>query len=173
MIRVADIERLRPTMENVPEHHAEEVTTMQAVQMLASQIHGMQAKGYGLPAIAELMSENGVVVTAKTLKTYLGEARAAGGRKNRRKIKARRPATEAAAATPKTQSKPPVVVTPSSVDAQPGARIGAKGASPATIPPTRAVTLAATKGTAGTTRQGDEAAMRRSTFVPKEDTRDI
>ena len=76
MIRVADIERLQRTMESVPEQRVEEVTTVQAVRMLSSQIHGMQAKGYGLPAIAELLSNNGVVVTAKTLKTYLGEARA-------------------------------------------------------------------------------------------------
>jgi hypothetical protein len=84
-IRVADIERLQRTMERVPEQRVEEVTTMQAVRMLSSQIHRMQAKGYGLAAIAELLSDSGFVVTAKTLKTYLGEARAAGGRKNRRK----------------------------------------------------------------------------------------
>jgi hypothetical protein len=46
MIRVADIERLQRTMESVPEQRVEEVTTMQAVRILSSQIHGMQAKGY-------------------------------------------------------------------------------------------------------------------------------
>src|ERR1035438_375327 len=102
MIRVSDIERLKRTMENVPEQRVEEVTTMQAVRMLSSQIRAMQAKGYGLSAIAEFMSDNGVVVTAKTLKTYLGEARAAGARKNRRKAKAQRPLTAGAAATTPT-----------------------------------------------------------------------
>ena len=102
MIRVADIERLQRTMEIVPEQRVEEVTTIQTVRMLSSQIHGMQAKGYGLPAIAELLSDNGVVVTAKTLKTYLDEARAAGGRKNRRKTKAHRPITDGG---PTTESK--------------------------------------------------------------------
>jgi hypothetical protein len=77
MIRVADIERLQRTMESVPEQRVEEVTTMQAVRMLSSQIHRMQAKGYGLAAIAELLSDSGFVVTAKTLKNYLGE----GGRR--------------------------------------------------------------------------------------------
>jgi hypothetical protein len=106
MIRVADIERLQRTMEIVPEQRVEEVTTVQAVRMLSSQIRGMQTKGYGLAAIAELLSDNGVVVTTKTLKTYLGEARAAGGRKNRRKAKVQRPATAGAAATtPTTESK--------------------------------------------------------------------
>ena len=104
MIRVADIERLQRTMENVPEQRVEEVTTMQAVRMLSSQIRGMQAKGYGLAAIAELLSDNGVVVTAKTLKTYLSEARAAGGRKSRRKAKTHRPVgTGAAVTAPKTE----------------------------------------------------------------------
>ena len=90
-VRVADIERLKRTLENVPEHRTEEVTTAQAVRMLSSSIHAMQAKGYGLPAIAELLSDNGLTVTATTLKTYLSEARAAGGRKNRRKAKTHRP----------------------------------------------------------------------------------
>ena len=57
-IRVADIERLRRTLENVPESRVDEVTTVRAVRMLTSEIHGMQAKGYGLRAIAELLSEN-------------------------------------------------------------------------------------------------------------------
>ena len=70
-VRVADIERLKRTLENVPEHQTEEVTTAQAVRMLSSQIHAMQAKGYGLPAIAELLSDNGLAVTATTLKGYL------------------------------------------------------------------------------------------------------
>jgi hypothetical protein len=49
MIRVADIERLQRTMEIVPEQRVEEVTTLQAVRMLSSQVRGMQAKGYSLP----------------------------------------------------------------------------------------------------------------------------
>ncbi len=51
-IRVADIERLRRTLENVPEGPVEEVTTVQAVRMLTSEIHSMQAKGHGLRTIA-------------------------------------------------------------------------------------------------------------------------
>ena len=44
-IRVADIERLRRTLDNVPESRVEEVTTVEAVRMLTSEIHAMQAKG--------------------------------------------------------------------------------------------------------------------------------
>ncbi len=49
---MADIERLRRTLENVPENRVEELTTVQAVQMLTSEIHAMQAKGYGLRAMS-------------------------------------------------------------------------------------------------------------------------
>jgi hypothetical protein len=171
MIRVADIERLQRTMEIVPEQRVEEVTTVQAVRMLSSQIRGMQTKGYGLAAIAELLSDNGVVVTTKTLKTYLGEARAAGGRKNRRKAKVQRPATAGAAATtPTTESKRAVDASAASGDPQPGARGSAKAAPAATTPPAPTAPAVISKGT---TRPGDEASSRRSAFVPKEDTRDI
>ena len=170
-VRVADIERLKRTLENVPEHQAEEVTTAQAVRMLSSQIHAMQAKGYGLPAIAELLSDNGLAVTATTLKTYLSEARAPGGRKNRRKTKAHRPVgTGAAGTAPTTESKPAVVAHAASGNAQPGARGVAKAAPAATTPPAPAAPGAAPKGAA---RPSDDASSRRSAFVPREDTRDI
>ena len=79
---MADIERLRRTLENVPENRVEELTTVQAVRMLTSEIHAMQAKGYGLRAIAELLSENSVVVTTATLKNYLSQAKMAGRKKS-------------------------------------------------------------------------------------------
>jgi hypothetical protein len=167
MIRVADVERLQRTMEGVPEQRVEEVTTLQAVRMLSSQIRGMQTKGYGLAAIAELLSDNGVVVTAKTLKTYLSEARTAGGRKSRRKAKTHRPVgTGAAVTVPKTA----VEAHAASGDAQPGARVVAKAAPAATMPSAPTAPVVTPKGTA---RATDDASSRRSAFVPKEDTRDI
>ena len=170
-VRVADIERLKRTLENVPEHRAEEVTTAQAIRMLSSQIHAMQAKGYGLPAIAELLGDNGLAVTATTLKTYLSETRAAGGRKNRRKSKAHRPVgTGATATAPTTDSKRAVEAHVASGDAEPGARGIAKVAPAATTPPAPTAPAVTPKGTA---RPNDDASARRSAFVPKEDTRDI
>jgi hypothetical protein len=171
MNRVADIERLQRTMESVPEQRVEEVTTIQAVRMLSSQIRGMQAKGYGLPAIAELMSDNGIVVTAKTLKTYLGEARAPGGRRNRRKTKANRRVRAGAEATaPTTESKPMVRASVTTGDAQAGARGVAKAAPAPTTPPAPTAPVVASRATA---RPSEDAGARRSAFVPKEDTRDI
>src|SRR5580704_8169407 len=86
-VRVAEIERIRGTMKNAPEHPVDEVTTAEAVRMLSPEIHAMQAKGYGLPAIAAHLSDSGLAMTTKTLKTYLTEARATGGRKKRRTAK--------------------------------------------------------------------------------------
>jgi hypothetical protein len=171
MIRVADIERLQRTMESVPEQRVEEVTTMQAIRMLSSQIHGMQAKGYRLTAIAELLSDNGVGVTVKTLKAYLGEVRAARGRNRRRKTKAHGPLTDGGLATgPTTESKRAAVAHAASGDGQPGARAMAKAAPAATMPLAPTGPAVASKAT---TRPNDDGSARRSAFVPKEDTRDI
>ncbi len=160
MIRVADIERLQRTMESVPEQRVEEVTTVQAIRMLASQIHGMQAKGYGLAAIAEFLSDNGVVVTAKTLKTYLGEARAAGGRKKRRKAKGQRPLTAGAAATtPTTESKRAVETHATSGDAQPRSSGGRQGRSRGDDASRPNITRGGPEGDGATERRRELAAV--------------
>ncbi|MGO9836474.1 MAG: hypothetical protein ACLP1X_19920 [Polyangiaceae bacterium] len=168
-VRVAEIERIRGTMKNAPEHPVDEVTTAEAVRMLSPEIHAMQEKGYGLPAIAAHLSDNGLAMTTKTLKTYLTEARATGGRKKRRAAKRVGSATGAGSTAPTTESKPAGV-------AQAGpaaARVVPKATPPVTTQATAPVTLAAAKGTTGTTRPGDDPGVRRSAFVPKEDTRDI
>jgi len=164
-VRVAEIERIRGTMTNAPEHPVDEVTTAEAVRMLSPDIHAMQAKGYGLPAIATHLSDNGLAMTTKTLKTYLTEARATGGRRKRRAAKRVGSTTGAGSTAPTTESKSAGVAQAGSAAALHAARV-----VPKTTPP---ATPAAAKGTTGTTRPGDDAGVRRSTFVPKEDTRDI
>jgi len=84
-----DIERLQRTLENAPQCRVEEVSTLEAIRMLAPQIHAMQTKGYALGAIAEMLSGNGVPVTGTTLKSYLNEVKTAGGRKSDRRRKMR------------------------------------------------------------------------------------
>ncbi len=56
-VRVAEIERIRGTMKNAPEHPVDEVTTAEAVRMLSPEIQAMRANGYGLPAIAAHLSD--------------------------------------------------------------------------------------------------------------------
>jgi hypothetical protein len=172
-VRVAEIERIRGTMKDAPEHPVDEVTTAEAVRMLSPEIHAMQAKGYGLPAIAAHLSDSGLAMTTKTLKTYLTEARAAGGRKKRRGAKRAGAATGAGSTARATESKPAGVAEVGPAAAPDAARVAAKATPPVTPQATAPVTSAAARGTAGTTRPGDDAGVRRSTFVPKEDTRDI
>ncbi len=168
-VRVAEIERIRGTMKNAPDHPIDEVTTAEAVRMLSPEIHAMQAKGYALPAIAAHLSDNGLAMTIKTLKTYLTEARATGGRKKRRAAKRVGSRAGAGSTAPTIEPKPAAV-------AQAGptaARVVPKATPPVTTQATAPATPAAAKGTTGTTRPGDDAVARRSAFVPKEDTRDI
>jgi len=170
-IRVADIERLRRTLENVPESRVEEVTTVQAVRMLTSEIYAMQAKGYGLRAIAELLSENSVVVTAATLKNYLSQAKMAGRKKSGTRTKTRRGAESAAQGTaPVTESKAGGEASVASIDSQQGARVVTKAPPGVRTPtPPAATTTSIAKGIA----RPDDGGARRSAFVRKEDTRDI
>jgi hypothetical protein len=172
-VRLGDIERLRRTMQTVPEHQTEEVTMAEAVRMLSPEIEAMKAKGYSLSAIAAHLSDNGLALTMKTLKAYVGEARAGGVRKKRSKPKAHRPAIGAAAITPTTEAKAGVVAGGASAGAKHPARVNTKTAPRVTAPSTATATPATQRGTMGTTRPDDEAAMQRSAFVPKEDTRDI
>jgi hypothetical protein len=172
-VRVAEVERVRSTMVDVPEHRAEEVTIAQAVRMLFPEIRAMQSKGYGLPAVAEHLKDNGLAISTKTLKAYLKEAGAGGGRSKPRKPKARRSATGNAAAAATVPSKLPLSASGGLPGAQQSVRVTPKAGPAAATSPAASATSVATKASPGAPRPGDEAAMRRSAFVPKEDTRDI
>lgn len=63
-VRLGDIERLRRTMQTVPEHQTEEATMAEAVRMFAPEIEPMKAKGYGGSPIAAHLSDNGLALTA-------------------------------------------------------------------------------------------------------------
>jgi hypothetical protein len=105
--RKDDIERLNASLAELPELRNFEVTKQEAVRLLESTIRGLQAKGYRLDKIAELVSARGMKITATTLKNYLHRAkprRRAGGKSPRgsigtpevtRKVDAARPCDEA------------------------------------------------------------------------------
>jgi hypothetical protein len=63
------IQRLNQLFEDAPEVDQEEVSRLEAVRLLARNIHRMTAKGYSAPAIVKMMVENGVPITAPTLKS--------------------------------------------------------------------------------------------------------
>ena len=76
-VRVRAIEDLRRRVEDAPPCEVEEVSRAKAGRMLIPEIRALRAKGYSLPAIAEMFTESGVPVTASSLASYLKEARKA------------------------------------------------------------------------------------------------
>jgi hypothetical protein len=78
------IEKIQRELQDAPECPVEEVSKIRAVRLLAPQICAMQSKGYSLAAIAAMLSDKGLTVTAAALKSYLNvakEAQATEGRK--------------------------------------------------------------------------------------------
>src|ERR1700677_4608891 len=174
-IPIAAIERLHRTLEITPQCRIEEVTKVEAIRMLSTQIHAMQSKGYGLGAIAGLLSENGIAVTAVTLKGYLKEFRAAGGKTSARKSRQRRGSGRGQANAPIKAPRSPEGVQGEVVSSSPKAgaegSVGREKGAPAGASSGAAASGALTSK--GSPRSTDEGAPRRSAFVPKEDTRDI
>src|ERR1019366_2785449 len=78
------IEQVRKAIQMAPDCTTKEVTKLQAIQTLISDIQQMQSKGYDWRAIASLLSEHGIDINVVTLKSYLQRAKA-GGVKARRK----------------------------------------------------------------------------------------
>ena len=83
-IPMVAVEQLQRTLESAPECRVEEVSKLEAIRMLVPQIRAMQSKGYVVGAIAKMLSENGLSVTGVTLKSYLRQTKAAGGKKSAR-----------------------------------------------------------------------------------------
>jgi hypothetical protein len=77
------IQRLNQLFEDAPEVDQEEISRLEAVRLLARNIHRMTAKGYSAPAIVKIMAENGVPITAPTLKTYLAQCKTTPAQKRR------------------------------------------------------------------------------------------
>jgi hypothetical protein len=136
----------------------------------------MQSKGYSLGAIAKMFSENGIVVTAVTLKSYLNQVKPMRGRKGIRKGKQRRGVDDARSDGPIRDPQSAVPVNAA------GERSGATEVRAASqksekvageVAPKVEATAAVTKSPRAAPRQADEGGARRSAFVPKEDTEDI
>jgi hypothetical protein len=173
---VTAIEELRCTLARTPECPAEGVTKGHAIRMLAPQIRDLQSKGYGLPSIARMLSDGGIVITAGTLKSYL--SRAHGSRKAARKGKGARGSGSA-------PEEPRVNVAPTDDNGSVDTRVLSEWSvrdepSPPTgdalvAPPTASSQTSTRAGadTKGAPRPPIVAPARLPTFVPREDTKDI
>jgi len=175
-IPVAAIEQLQRAIESLPECQVDEVTKVQAVRMLVPQIQAMQSKGYSLGAIAKMFSENGIVVTTVTLKSYLNQVKPMRGKKGIRKSKQRRGVDEARSDGPIGDPRSAVPVNAAaerSGATEVRAAIQKTETVAGEVAPKVEATAGLTKSPRATPRQADEGGARRSAFVPKEDTEDI
>jgi hypothetical protein len=158
------IEHVRRAIQMAPDCTTTELTKVQAVQALLSDIQQMQSKGYDWRAIASLLSEHGIAINAVTLKSYLQRAKAGG-------VKARRKRGGSRDADKRTARR-------SGADAQGGAPkapgAAARGTKEdAAAPALGESTRVSAKAAKATRAVGDDAVPRRSAFVPEEDTDDI
>jgi hypothetical protein len=158
------IEHVRKAIQMAPDCTTKEVTKLQAIQALVSDIQQMQSKGYDWRAIASLLSEHGIAINAVTLKSYLQRVKA-GGVKARHK---RRGTRDADKRTPRGSGE--------------GAREGAAKTPAAATRGPKEDAAAPAAGTSSripegaakaTPALGNDTASRRSAFVPEEDTDDL
>lgn len=169
-IPVAAVEAAQKTLESAPQCHPDDMTKVQAIRTLAPQIHMMQSKGYSLHAIAGLLTESGIGVTAVTLRSFLNRAKNTARRIGKsKKSRPSRTGAPTASATPATPSPSPKPTAEHSAPGRPAAAVG-ESADAASASPAPSVAASSAKDVR---KAGEGDGPRRSAFLPKEDTRDI
>jgi hypothetical protein len=158
------IEQARRAIRSTPECVAKDVAKGEAIRALIPDILGMHSKGYDWSAIAELLTQQGIAVTGVTLKSHLQQAKTA----KRRKARGGR---DAAASKRSSATKG------SREQKLPATRSVAGGPNRAADNAAPAPAMGAGKHAPGeapkTGRAAQDAAIRRSAFVPEEDTDDL
>jgi hypothetical protein len=158
------IEQVRKAIQMAPDCTTMEVTKLQAIHALISDIQQMQSKGYDWKAIAGLLSEHGIAMNVVTLKSYLQRAKARG-------VKARRERRGSHDADKRTPRGSAEATRGGAAKAAAAATRGSRedGAPPALGASTRIPV----GGAKATHALGNDAIARRSAFVPEEDTDDL
>jgi len=170
-IRFDAIERAQKLLEAAPEPRLEEVSKSHAARILIPQIRDAQSKGYSLRAIASLLADSGIPVSASLLKTLLSQERSRTVSKTNPRVEPtirRRSAPHEARSRPRPE--------PSSNPARAGVTASTRrGPAPESdrqedsldprSPPAPAV--------ASTPSPPPSPPHRRSSFVPRPDTEDI
>jgi hypothetical protein len=70
-IAISAIQEVLRAVEQAPDCDETEVAKVEAMRRLVPAIKTMQAKGYGLAAIAKLLCDKGIAVTEASLKQYM------------------------------------------------------------------------------------------------------
>jgi hypothetical protein len=86
-IELNAIQKTQEALEALPPYEAKELTKAKAIGALMTQIRGAQSKGYSLNAIARMLSERGIPITASALRATLSDAKPGGAKKRRRRTK--------------------------------------------------------------------------------------
>lgn len=107
-LTVADIKKLVEELEALPpvENDARPVNKSEAVKMLVQQIAALQARGYTYEMIAHILSQKGLQISAASLKTYLGRAKAATKTRKKPAKKASTGGNASAASIPDSPARP-------------------------------------------------------------------
>ena len=158
------IEQVRKAIQVAPDCTTKEVTKVQAIQALLSDIQQMQSKGYDWKAIASLLSEHGIAVNVVTLKSYLQRAKA-GGVQARRKRRGSRDADKRTARRPGEGAREGAAKAPAAATKGPR--------EDGALPAREASSRTPVGGAKATHALGHDAISRRSAFVPEEDTDDL
>jgi hypothetical protein len=69
------VDQIQHQLQDASECHIEDISKGQAVRLLAPQILAMQSKGYNLVAIAAMLADKGIALTAPAPKSYLNLAK--------------------------------------------------------------------------------------------------
>jgi len=91
-ITIATVDNLRRKLDELPpqENVKHEVSKQEAVSLLADEITALQARGYAIDEIAQLLSNNGLPLSVATLKSYLSRARSSSRKPGAKPRKTRR-----------------------------------------------------------------------------------
>jgi hypothetical protein len=166
-IRFDAIERAQKLLEAAPEPHLEEVSKSHAARILIPQIRDAQSKGYSLRAIASLLADSGIPVSASLLKTLLSQERSRTVSTTDPRVE---PATRRRSAAHEARSRPRTE--PSSNPARAGVTASTRR-GPAPGSDRREDSPDPQSPPAPAVASTPSPPQRRSSFVPRPDTEDI
>jgi hypothetical protein len=112
-ISLSELHNIARSLDALPPHPDTSVSKQKAIALLAPELHAMRSKGYSWSAIATLLTNNGVPVSAVALQSYLWRARVADetDRPASRRKRLARVSHESATALPTVVSMPVRVAT--------------------------------------------------------------
>lgn len=112
-------------LNELPAKPKEQLSLREAVGQLQEQIQEALAKGYSYQDVADMLAQQGIMISASTLKNYVPS----GKRRSTKEVAPKVTRRKAKAATPAVEEVAPVVTTPEVVAATP-ARRGRKSTAP-------------------------------------------